>query len=51
MDFVFGQLHLLMLETKLEAVPADAVRLDSVFFRFVEFLVFTPILYVCYTRL
>ena len=25
MDFIFGQLHPLMLETELEAVPADSV--------------------------
>ena len=28
MDIVFGQLHLLMLETELEAVPADTVSFE-----------------------
>ena len=28
MDIVFGQLHLLMLETEMEAVPADTVSFE-----------------------
>ena len=51
MDIVFGQLHLLMLGTELEAVPADTVALNSVFPRILELVVFTLIVYVVYIRL
>ena len=40
MDIVFGQLHLLMLGTELEAVPADTVSFELCIYSYLRATVF-----------
>jgi len=42
MDIVFGQLHLLMLETELEAVPPDTVSFELCIYSYLRASCFHP---------
>ena len=51
MDIVFGQLHLLMLGTELEAVPADTVSFELCSYSYLRASCVYSIVYVDYIRL